>query len=79
MTKTSTFVLAALLVAATVAYDAFVGFAVWFTIAFFGAGDLVVPSLGALIFWAMAASPIAITWYCVAKVQAVRRGENPRV
>ncbi len=67
------------LVVATIVYNAFIGFAVWFTIAFFGAEDLMTVSVGALIFWLMAASPLLVTGYCINRVQAFKRGERPRI
>jgi hypothetical protein len=70
---------AAVLVAATIAYDALIAFMVWFTFAFYGTSGLGDWSVEVLIFWLIAASPIAATAYCVTKLRAIGRGERPRI
>ena len=62
------------LIAATFVFDALMGWAVWFTYAFFGENPLKAP-----MFWVLALSPIPVTLYCVNRIAAVRRGEYPKI
>jgi hypothetical protein len=69
----------AILIAVAVVYDGLIAFMVWFTFAFFGPMDVREEPIGALVFALVALSVVPVTGYCLLKIRAVRRGENPRI
>ena len=64
------FSMVALIVATVLLYVAFGGM-LWFAHAFFGEISLLIAALLLL-------PPLAATLYCLNRVRAVRRGENPK-
>jgi hypothetical protein len=66
-----------ILIVAMLAYDLFWIWAAVFFISWAGSAEAY--SVQALPFWAMAATSVVVTGYCVSKLVAIRRGENPRI
>ena len=68
----------ALLIVATLAYDLVMIWALRFILAWRERAWMFSLDSMALAFWVMAATPLIVTGYCVSKLAAIRRGENPR-
>lgn len=71
--------LISLLVLAAAGYTIFIGWMAWFTFAFGGTDLAGAPIAGIVVFSLLALSPLPLCFYCFRRVQALRRGEHPRI
>jgi len=68
-----------LLVIAATAYTIFIGWMVWFTFAFGGIDLTGVPIDGLVMFSLLCVSPLPVCFYCFRRMQALWRGDHPRI
>lgn len=71
--------LISILVLVSACYTIFIGWMVWFTFAFGGTDLMGAPIAGVVVFGLLALSPLLVCFYCFRRVQALRRGEHPRI
>lgn len=71
--------LISMLVSVAAGYTVFIGWMTWFATAFGGSDLTKAPIGGAVGFGLVALSPVAVCTYCFRRVQALRRGERPRI